>query len=1254
MLQISTLGGLSICLDGEPVIGLASRKVEALLAYLACNPRQHPREVLAEMFWAERAQSQAMSNLRVALSSLRKHLQPFVVITRDTVSINSAADPSAGSGQVVWLDVAEFEQKLDIGKIEEAVALYQGDFLEGFYVRGCPGFEDWASVERERLYHTVVDVLQGLVESTIAQGRFQDGIGYASQMLQLDPLSESAYQQMMVLLAHSGQRGAALAQYEACRRVLADELGVEPDAKTVALHQQIQAGELEAPVSAPLALVLSEIEIKYRLPAFLETQREDPPRPVFVARERELERLDSFLETALNGKGQVVFITGGPGRGKTALMAEFARRAMATHPDLLVASGSCSAYSGVGDPYLPFRDVMAMLTGDVESLWASGGISRDHALRLWEALPQVVQALRNSGPHLTDALVPGPDLLARAAVCAPAGAPWLEPLRARVERRRSGREEIEQSHLFQQATNVLRELSLAHPLVLTLDDLQWADAASIGLLFHLGRRIGTTGSRILIVGAYRPEEVAFGQDDARHPLEKVLTEFKRTFGDVFVDLAQAEESESHAFVDAFLDTEGNRLGEGFRQALFQHTGGHALFTIELLRAMQERGDVVRDEAGLWIEAPTLDWETLPPRVEAVIEERVGRLEEGLRDILSVASVEGESFTAQVVARVQEVGERQTLHKLSLELGKRHRLVREQGALPVGRQRLSQYRFAHALFQQYLYNGLGAGERALLHGQVAGALEDLYGSAGRVQDVAVQLAHHYDEAGDDERAQEYYTLAGDVALGVFAHAEAEGHFRRGLELAHRDAERAHLLSGLGAALAGQGRFREAIETWTEPIVLYRTLGEGDHVARLYTRASEAAWDAGDPRESLRLCEEGLAAVAGAPDSIGVACLLHEAARAYCLNLLVHKAWPLNQQAMQMAERLGDAKVLTEALTTKGTFMQLGDNGIATLLKALELAESHGLVREAARAHTNLGACKAPWLGDYRAGVDHMRRAAELWQDVGHTASQIFVLDNVAGYSMYLGEFEEAEGTLDRIRQLLMDVPESSQAAAHFHTMATRLLRLRGCWSDCAARARADQADARGRGDVEEQALAGISLAVAVVESYLLAGDPVGDLDEAEAALVFGVETSERSPQFAGVDMRVWLGFIYIIRGRLRDARRVLDAAQDAAGEPPSAHDMPYVLWLRARLSAAEAHWEKALADFEETAACFSRTERRWHWARALLDWAEAYTTHGEPGDAERARELLCEAQAAFEEMSISRYAAVAQERLDALDQRRQPA
>ena len=137
----------------------------------------------------------------------------------------------------------------------------------------------------------------------------------------------------------------------------------------------------------------------------------------------------------------------------------------------------------------------------------------------------------------------------------------------------------------------------------------------------------------------------------------MLAECKRYFGDVWVDLDRAEKDEGRPFVDALLDLETNRLGPSFRRALFQHTGGHPLFAVELLRHMQEQGDLEKDAEGCWIKASSLDWDDLPARVEGVIEERIGRLEAELRETLTAGSVEGEEFTAEVIARARGGRER---------------------------------------------------------------------------------------------------------------------------------------------------------------------------------------------------------------------------------------------------------------------------------------------------------------------------------------------------------------------------------------------------------------------------------------------------------------------------------------------------------------------------------------------------------------------------------------------------------------------
>ena len=557
------------------------------------------------------------------------------------------------------------------------------------------------------------------------------------------------------------------------------------------------------------------------LPSFLEDM-EEAPAPVFVGRDRELELLQGFLDQALEGRGQVVFLTGGPGRGKTALLDAFARGAMDRHPDLLVASGECSAYTGVGDPYHPFRGVLGMLTGDLETHWAAGRLTRGQATRLWEGMPGVSRALVEQGQDLVDVFVSGRELLARVRSALEGSADWLERQATLTERERPLPGELEQRNLFEQVEDVFAETAEKHPLLVVLDDLQWSDSASINLLFHLGRRL--LGRRILLVGAYRPEEITLGRGDEKHPLEPVLAELKRLHGDIWIDLSAIAETEEQHFVKAYVDSEPNRLAEGFRQALYDHTGGHPLFTVELLRNLQERGDLVKDAEGLWIEGPELDWDVLPARVEGVIEERIGRLKEELRETLTIASVEGEDFTSQVVAGVQHVGERKLLKRLSRELEKQHRLVRARGESKVGASILSQFQFSHVLFQRFLYNDMGVGERRLLHGEVANTLEDLYGE--EKDTIAVQLAYHFANAQEVDKAIHYLQLAGDKARLAYAHQEAIDYYNRALALQKEqgyDYEAAHTLMKLGLTHHSNFDFKLARLAYDEGFILWQRVG-----------------------------------------------------------------------------------------------------------------------------------------------------------------------------------------------------------------------------------------------------------------------------------------------------------------------------------------------------------------------------------------------------------------------------------------------
>jgi len=514
------------------------------------------------------------------------------------------------------------------------------------------------------------------------------------------------------------------------------------------------------------------------IPAFLlEAEKEvEEERPVFVAREQELSKLEEFLDNALSSRGRVVFVTGEAGSGKTALIHEFARRAQETHSDLIVARGKCNAQTGIGDPYLPFIELLSVLTGDVEAKWTAGVLAQEHAVRLWNLLPLSAQAIVDSGPDLINTLLPGEAIVRRGEAFAPGLPDWLTRLKKLVERKSAVPvdPQLQQSNIFDQFTRVLQALAHQKPLLLILDDLQWVDAGSASLLFHLGRQI--KGCRILIAGVFRPSEMALGRGGERHPLESVLNEFKRDFGELELEVGKTE---SREFVDAFLDTEPNKLSTSFRGMLYRQTKGHPLFTIELLRGMQDQGFLVKDKEDQWVEGPELNWDALPARVDAVIEERVSRLSEKLRDVLSLASVEGEEFTAEVVARLKETEVRELVRLLSQELDKRHHLVSAKGIRQLDKQRLSLYLFQHIMFQRYIYNSLDEVERAHLHEEVGNILEMLYGE--QAEEIAVQLARHFQEAGIAPKAIQYLSKAGEKAVRLSANEEAITHFNNALKL-----------------------------------------------------------------------------------------------------------------------------------------------------------------------------------------------------------------------------------------------------------------------------------------------------------------------------------------------------------------------------------------------------------------------------------------------------------------------------------------
>lgn len=276
-------------------MNLPTRKVQSLLAYLILHPGEHPRETLATMFWGDSTDVQARDLLRTALKHLRQHLSPDLLLAdRETVQLNPVFP--------LWADAREFEKQVTTAP-QSAIVLYRGDLLAGLY-------DEWIFPERGRLRDLYIDTLLRLAHDSRIRGECAQTIEMAKQVLALDSANERAHQDLMFCYHASGDRAAALKQYEACVRALRDELGVTPSTETTELYEEIKRAAI-----APFA--------RQKRPINLPT-----PLTSFIGRERELEEVSKLVSSS-----RLLTLTGSGGVGKTRLAIQTANQSLRQFKD---------------------------------------------------------------------------------------------------------------------------------------------------------------------------------------------------------------------------------------------------------------------------------------------------------------------------------------------------------------------------------------------------------------------------------------------------------------------------------------------------------------------------------------------------------------------------------------------------------------------------------------------------------------------------------------------------------------------------------------------------------------------------------------------------------------------------------------------------------------------------------------------------------------------------------------------------------
>ncbi|CAN5273583.1 AAA family ATPase [soil metagenome] len=732
-LTMSLLGAPTIQRDGAP-IKVDTRKATAMLAFLAVTAQAHGRDSLAGLLWPDYDGLHARAALRRTLSALNKALNgEWLQVDRAQVGLGR---------NDLWLDIETFRASAAgcgrhsipdnapclscVGLWERAAALYRGDFMAGFSLRDSPEFDDWQVFQAEGLRRELGYVLEKLVLDAGARSEPESAIGYARRWLTLDPLHEPAHQQLMRLYAVSGQRSAALRQYRDCVAVLDRELGVSPLAATTETYKTVKDDQIIVQRPTP-----PEAGARTEAPA---QPRPGPAAYPLVGRAREWETLVGVYGAAA-ATGQFVGLEGEAGIGKTRLGMELLAYAAAQ------GGQTVTARSHEGEAGLAYGLVVETLKGatarSADAGWAET-LEDATVAEVGRLLPE----LHRLRPGLEE-----PPPLDRP------GAP---------------------GRFFEAITRYLIAATRGPaPGLVFLDDLQWADDASLDVLSYLVRRLA--GRRLVVAGAWRAEQVPAG-----HRLPLLMGEAGRDGSSTLVHLSRLSRRDVAALVEAVPVAIENPTGE-VTGRLYEETEGLPFFVVEFLAAMAGQTD---------------EPSSLPSGVRDLLRARLAPVSETGSQLLAAAAVIGRSFDFETVGEASGRSDEESVQALD-ELNAYGLIDEVSGADETN----PTYDFSHDKVRALVYEQTSLARRRLLHRRVAEALIHRARGAPGAGAGAGRIAHHLRLGGRDTAAAEYFRLAGDHARSLFANREALEHYAAAIALDHPSPSVLHEAIGDLHTLAG---------------------------------------------------------------------------------------------------------------------------------------------------------------------------------------------------------------------------------------------------------------------------------------------------------------------------------------------------------------------------------------------------------------------------------------------------------------------
>ena len=897
----------------------------------------------------------------------------------------------------------------------------------------------------------------------------------------------------------------------------------------------------------------------------------------FVGRDAEVARLEQLWKEAAAGGRRVALLAGEPGVGKTRLAAEVARRAH--REGAVVLAGRCEEDLGV--PYQPFVEALRHFADHVPPVHLRRCLGR-YGGELGRLVPELVE----QAPGLPAALQSDP--------------------------------ETERYRLFDAVAAWLATTSAEAPILVVLDDLQWAARPTMLLLRHMLQ--SAEPMRLLVLGTYRDSELAHD-----HPLVELIASLHRQGGAQRLALSGLDDTGVAAFVEKASRRALDEEGVALAHAIYAETDGNPFFVREVLRHLSETGALEEREEG-WFTCRPIEELGIPEGVRDVVGRRLSHLSKDANRVLRVAAVMGSEFDLRVLQAADVLDEDDLLGALEEAIASR--LVAElAGAAP-------RYRFAHALVRDTLYAELSAARRTTLHRRVAEAIEAVHGSA--LDDYLPALAHHWGRAAapapELDKALDYAARAGDRALAQLAHDEAAAYYRQALELlqsgagAPDEARRVELLISLGEAQrrAGDPGFRD---TLLDAACAARELADAEALARA-ALANTRSWLSSSvgmvDAERLEMLEAALATV-GETDSPVRARLLAALGEELIYSGDRPRRVRLSDEALAMARRVGDLLTLVDVLRRRyftivipatlaerrrnvaelcSLVEQLGDPALTsqalmyrfrTATEAADPEDADAALVELEGLTAELGQPNLTWITGLNRGMRFLLRG-----DVGEAdrlAVANFELGRATGQPdaalIFLAQIFCIRHDQGRLGELQPTVQEALSAQPGVSAALHTLLALVYCETDRLEEARPHfEAVARDNfACVPEDNIWQLTM--------LYAAGACAQLNDARRAAVLYHSLQPYADQFGFTSGGVQGSIV---------------------------HHLGVLATVAAQFSDAEAH-------FAAAEALHGRMGAPIWLARTHLEWGRMLLARRQPGDTDRAREFLSQALATARQLGL---------------------